>query len=612
MTKWLVPLLVLGVLAGVLLFAPSRTDAPDEVSAGTQSVPVDSTYALPARWDDLSVGAFLSEASGVLVIRYPETVTSLGLGDLIGIGDGDLMPLTVAYRNETQALEAAVVDRLATYDLDAASEADRLSADVYGRFLESSVAGHPFADREYTVSPSLTSYPQSLERFLTTTHPIATERNALDYLQRLSQIETRYAELIDGLERSAAIGAVPPRFLVEATVGILRDMASVSPTTCPLYATFEERLAAVTSISETRKAELLSQAETLIGTSVLPAYERLADYVTDLAGRAPYEDGVWKMEDGDAYYAYLLNYYTTTDLAADEIHEIGLAEVDRIQAEIRDVATSLGYDTSLSMAEIFARARDESGSVTGEETVTACEEIVERIEGRVASVFHRFPNQGLEVVAGDASAFYSPGSLDGTRPGLFYAPAGIETARYRLPTLVHHEAIPGHHFQISFAHEVDIPLYRAGLSFTAYAEGWALYAERLAWELGAYDDDPYGSLGRLQDELFRASRLVVDTGIHAKRWTFQQAVDSMVESTGLALEYVQGQISRYILLPGQATAYKIGMLKFIELRERAEAQLEEWFDLADFHDVVLREGSVPLDVLEELVDAYIAETLAER
>ena len=612
MTKWLVPLLVLGVLAGVLLFAPSRTDAPDEVSAGTQSVPVDSTYALPARWDDLSVGAFLSEASGVLVIRYPETVTSLGLGDLIGIGDGDLMPLTVAYRNETQALEAAVVDRLATYDLDAASEADRLSADVYGRFLESSVAGHPFADREYTVSPSLTSYPQSLERFLTTTHPIATERNALDYLQRLSQIETRYAELIDGLERSAAIGAVPPRFLVEATVGILRDMASVSPTTCPLYATFEERLAAVTSISETRKAELLSQAETLIGTSVLPAYERLADYVTDLAGRAPYEDGVWKMEDGDAYYAYLLNYYTTTDLAADEIHEIGLAEVDRIQAEIRDVATSLGYDTSLSMAEIFARAREESRSVTGEETVTACEEIVERIEGRVASVFHRFPNQGLEVVAGDASAFYSPGSLDGTRPGLFYAPAGIETARYRLPTLVHHEAIPGHHFQISFAHEVDIPLYRAGLSFTAYAEGWALYAERLAWELGAYDDDPYGNLGRLQDELFRASRLVVDTGIHAKRWTFQQAVDSMVESTGLALEYVQGQISRYILLPGQATAYKIGMLKFIELRERAEAQLEERFDLADFHDVVLREGSVPLDVLEELVDAYIAETLAER
>jgi len=612
MTKWLLPLLILGVLAGVLLFAPSRTDTPDEVPAEPQNVAVDSAYALPARWDDLSVGAFLNEASGALVVRYPETVTSLGLGGLIGTGDGDLMPLTVAYRNETHALEAAVVDRLATYDLDEASKADRLSASVYGSFLGSSVAGHPFADHEYAVSPSLTSYPQSLERFLTTTHPIATERNATDYLQRLSQIETRYAELTDGLERSEAIGAVPPRFLVEMTVGILRDMASVSPTTCPLYTTFEERLAAVTSISETRRAELLSQAGALIETSVLPAYEQLADWVADLAGRAPYEDGVWKMEDGDAYYAYLLNYYTTTDLTADEIHEIGLAEVARIQAEIRDVAASLGYDTSLSMAEIFARAREESGSVTGEETVTACEEIVEQIEGRVASVFHRFPSQELEVVAGDASAFYSHGSLDGTRPGLFYAPAGIETPRYRLPTLVHHEAIPGHHFQISFAHEVDIPPYRAGLSFTAYAEGWALYAERLAWELGAYDDDPYGNLGRLQDELFRAARLVVDTGLHAKRWTFQQAVDSMVESTGLALEYVQGQISRYILLPGQATAYKIGMLKFIELRERAEAQLGERFDLADFHDCVLREGSVPLDVLEELVDAYIAETPAER
>ena len=620
MSKWLVPLLVVGLLVGLLFLGPADSNAPDteavsvDPSPGTQALvspESEPAFEVPIHWSRLSVGAFLDEAATAIVLRYPQSVTHLGLGEVLGIGDGDLTPLSKAYADETQALEAAIVEHLATYDLANVSAEERLNARVYGGYLKDSVAGHPFADHWYTVHPGISSFPQAFERFMTATHPIRSERNARDYIQRLSQAEERIDEVIDGLARSEAIGAVLPRFLVEYTAGILQGMASATPTTSPLYTSLEERLTDLPDLSPALREELLTEAARQIEASVLPAYASLVDYFVELAERATYDDGVWKMANGDAYYEYLLRYYTTTSLTADEIHDLGLAEVDRIQAEIRDVAAELGYDSSLSLSEIFDLAREDSGMVTGEDVVAECERLVERIEDLVTPVFHRFPEQELEVVAGDASAFYSRGSLDGTRPGLFYAPAGIETPMYRLPTLTHHEAVPGHHFQIAFSHEVDIPVYRAGLTFTAYAEGWALYAERLAWELGAYDDDPYGNLGRLQDEIFRAARLVVDTGLHAKRWTFQEAVDYMVEATGLAVGYVQGQISRYILLPGQATAYKVGMLKIVELRERAEEALGDAFNLPDFHDVVLREGSVPLDVLEELVDAYIAETLAQ-
>ena len=632
MKRILVGLLCVGI--GLALLTACDSDTPNPVAADARGAtaaasdePVEATPEadasetaplveenasddlLPADLASTDINAFLDAASSYLVTRSPETVTHLGISTALGMGDGDLAPLTLAYQSETQAMEAAVLSRLQDYDLSAVSPQARLNAQIYGSFLEDVVGGHRFADRGYLVYPGISSYPQYIERLLTATHPLRTERNALDYLSRLSQLDERYREVLDALDRSEAIGAVPPRFLVEHTYGILQGMASVEPTASPLYTSFADRLGAIAEIDAGRRAELLAEAERLIAEIVLPAYGRLVTYMGELSQRATYEEGVWKMEDGDAYYAYLLRHYTTTELTPDEIHAIGLAEVERIQGEIWEIVSSLGYDENLSLAEVFAQASQDSGLITGEAMLAECERLVEEAKERFDDVFHRYPEQELEVVAGDTGAFYSPGSLDGTRPGKFYAPIADERPLYRLPTLIHHEAIPGHHFQISFAHEVDIPGYRAGLSFTAYAEGWALYAERLAWELGAYDEDPYGNLGRLQDELFRAARLVVDTGIHAKRWGFQQAADYMAEATGLDMGFVQHQISRYILIPGQATSYKIGMLRFVELRKRAEEALGDAFDLADFHDAVLREGSVPLTVLEELIESYIEAEL---
>lgn len=603
MSKWLVPLIIAGIVCGLMVSFLVRSPSPGEKLPSETAAAVE----LPAAWDGLPVNAFLERASGALVIREPEVVTHLGLGEVLGIGNGELTPLAASYELETNRLQLAVVERLESYDLAEVSAADRLSARVYGHFLEDLADWHSFTDHTYLVQPSISSYPESLERFLTATHPMRSDQDAVDYVHRLSQIGDRYAELIVRLQASEAIGAVPPRFILSMALERIREMADVAPTDSPLYTVFEGKLSGLPGLFSDRRSELLSQVEVEIERSVLPAYRRLADHVADMVQQASEDAGAWRHVDGNEYYAYLLRHYTTTDLSADEIHEIGLAEVARIRDEIRAVAVDLGLDPSLSLVDLFAHITESTGTVTGDETRDSCENLLGGITERVSPAFARMPQQDLVVVSGSASAFYSSGSLDGSRPGLFYAPTEVETPRYRLPTLTHHEAVPGHHFQISFSHEADIPIYRAGLSFTAYAEGWALYAERLAWELGAFEDDPHGNLGRLQDELFRAVRLVVDTGIHAMRWTYEEAVDYMIENAGLAEEYVRSQVVRYIVLPGQATAYKIGMLRFLELRQRAETALGAAFDLAEFHDRVLREGSVPLNILEELVDAYIAE-----
>ena len=608
MSKWLVPLLIASVLCGLSVGLFLRSPFPEETKIAETIPPTPAQdIDLPTAWTTLPVNEFLEQASGALVTRSPEDVTSLGLGDALGVGDGNLAPLSPAYVGETQALEAATASHIHTYDLTEVPTAERLSARVFGRYVDDLVDGHPFADHDYTVHSFITSYPQSLERFLTATHPIRSEQNAADYVQRLSQIEARYAELIEGLRRSESIGAIPPQFILEGTLGELRGMADVTPKSSPLYSVFESKLSALSSLPTKRRNEFLAQAEALIESSILPAYDRLTDYVSGLIERAPDEGGVWRHTNGSAYYAYLLHRYTTTHLTAEEIHEIGLAEVDRLRAEIREGATALNHDSELTLTDLYALVTEEAGTLSGEETRDYCESLLDEIADRISPAFIRMPQQELVVVSGSAAAFYSPGSLDGSRPGLFYAPTEGKRPRYRLPTATYHEAIPGHHFQIALAHEVDIPVYRSGLSFTAFAEGWALYAERLAWEFGAYDTDPYGNLGRLQDEIFRAVRLVVDTGIHALRWSYENAVEYMVENTGLDEQYVRDQVVRYIVVPGQATAYKIGMLKFLELRWRTETALGSAFDLAEFHDRLLKEGSVPLDILEEFVDAYIAE-----
>jgi uncharacterized protein (DUF885 family) len=596
--------LVLFMIAGATALAFFSVDTP----SGTHDAPPNAAIPpadLPSAWDDLPLSEFLNRASAALVVRDPELVTYLGLGDALGIGNGALTPLSAWHQRESQAWEAAVLERLRSYDVSVVPESDQLSARVYGWHLEDLVNGHRFADQDYLVHTFITSYPQSLERFLTDVHPIRSARDAADYIHRLTQIPTRYAELIDALGRSEAIRAIPPRFVVEAARDDIERTAACDSAEFPLYSAFAAKLASLRAISSEERDDLLQQAKDIVEDSILPAYRDLVTYLDGLIERASDEAGVWRHVDGDAYYAYLLRHYTTTDLAAGEIHAIGLAEVERVRAEIRSVVDDLGYASTAPLAELFAKLTEDHGTCSGAETLQLCGDLLESMSQTVKPVFQRSVSRDLRVVGGSTSAFYSPGTLDGSRPGLFYAPTEVEWPTYRMPTVTYHEGIPGHHFQTAFAHEGNLPPYRAGLSFTAYAEGWALYAERLAWELGAYEDDPTGNLGRLQDELFRAVRLVVDTGIHALRWSYDEAASYMTENTGLDEEFVRQEVERYAVLPGQATSYKIGMLRILDLRDRAQRELGGTFELAEFHDVVLGEGSLPLPILEELVNEYI-------
>jgi uncharacterized protein (DUF885 family) len=261
---------------------------------------------------------------------------------------------------------------------------------------------------------------------------------------------------------------------------------------------------------------------------------------------------------------------------------------------------------------LYGRVAGDSGLLSGDEIVAGYEAIIAEAAANVGEAFDLVPQADVIVIGGQSGGYYIPPAVDGSRPGAFYAVAVGSETRFSMPTLAYHEAIPGHHFQIAIQQELEgLPSFRNGETFTAYVEGWALYAELLASELGFYEDDPYGNLGRLQGEAFRAARLVVDTGIHAQGWTFEEAVNYMEENTGLPRRMVEGQIARYIVWPGQATAYKIGMIKILALRQKAMDELGAAFDLKEFHNIVLSNGSVPLDILERIVDDHIESKLGE-
>ncbi|MFC2082540.1 DUF885 family protein [Candidatus Bipolaricaulota bacterium] len=613
MTKWLLPAIALAVLAGLVLFIPPRpeplpaqeaqTEVPQTISAASATSPPEQLSEQPEQ----PLDEFLNEASLAVVLRYPETITSLGISSMIGVRDDQLAPLSEAYELETIALLDSLLSDLARYDLSSALPADALSAKVYGWYLEDLRDSLRFATHEYLVSSFIHSVPTVFERFLTRSHPVRTVANAQDYLSRLEQLSLRFDELMVRLAANEAIGAVPPRSILIKARDAIQQMSESQAEETIYYTAFSEKLAQAPSIQESDIPDLVNAAAQVIESSVLPAYGRLAGLLTEQAERVDESIGVWRHAGGDEYYAHTLNKHTTTNLTADEIHGLGLTEVARLRDEIAAAMTEFGIDSLSDLRSGYEQLRQETGVTTGQEMIPVCQELINEIEGLVRPAFTSWPTSDIEVVAGQTSAFFSPGTLDGTRPGRFFAPVAREEPTYGLPTLTYHEAIPGHGLQTAFSYTADIPIYRAGLGFSGYSEGWALYAERLAWELGAYEEDSPGNLGRLQAEIFRAVRLVVDTGIHAKRWTMSQAVEYFIENTGMDEAFAQQEVERYVVLPGQAAAYKVGMLAILDLRDRAERELGEAFDLAEFHQAVLGEGDVPLLILQELVDAYITE-----
>ena len=575
---------------------------------------ISSVDPILASLEGLSIDVFFEESYKQLLLRSPQRLTKLGIAESLGLGNDTLDNISDAYIKETQKLEKGILDLLRTYDRDALSYEQQISYDVYEWFLDDLVRGHEFMYHNYPVHHFLSSYHDDLVRLFTEYHTIEDKKDAEDYITRLSLVDTQVDQLIEGLKLREERSVMPPKYIIEVT-GIVMSRYLVEGKINPLYEDFEEKVDAL-SLSAEEKQVLLDAVLTEIEKTFIPALAKIVDYLDYLETIATDDSGVWKLPRGDEYYLYLLRHENSTELTPEEIHQIGLQEVERVQQELREFFNELGYPEDADLTELMGRAVSEGGYYDAhlqdgkDQVIKAYEDLLEAIDQKLDAMFDIHPTAKLVVIGdeeyGGGGGYYVSASLDGSRPGAFHT--GIDDSlvyKYRMPTTAYHEGIPGHYFQVSIAQEMDIPLFRNDIIFNGYAEGWALYAEYLAWELGAYEDDPYGNVGRLQFELLRAVRLVADTGIHYKGWTRGKAQAYVIEILGPRLS----EIERYVVIPGQATGYLIGMLKVLELRQRAMDALGDKFDIKEFHRVLLCNGSMPLGILERVVQDYIDSTL---
>ena len=601
----LVITLLVTLLGGACGSSPALAPdiSPPAETTSPPSAAVDS--AIPPLPEDLDFDRFVDESYKQLLRRDPETVTELGLSQVLGTGNDRLTDISEGYLHQTQALESSTLERLKRYDRTGLTPQQQLTYDIYAWYLDDLVRGHPFAASDYPVNPTIFSVPKDLTQFFTDIHPITNLKDARDYVTRLEQVNTKFEQLIDGLNRRQQAGVVLPRFLIQ---WVLYDMSSItgSPAqSTPFYRALETKLNALPGVSDADRRAVLDAADAAIRVSVLPGFQALAKTLHEQEAAATDDAGIWKLPDSAAYYTYLLRHHTSTNFTASQIHDLGIQQLERIHQEMRVIFDQLGYPAGESLPRLYERVAGDGGFVSGAAIKPAYEALIRDADQRVRLAFNLYPKSGVVVLSDPIGGYYLPPALDGSRPGAFYAQVEGTLPTFNMPTLAYHEAIPGHHTQIALAGELKLPLFQSVITLNGYAEGWALYAERLVWELGFYEGNPYGNLGRLQYEAFRAARLVVDTGLHADRWSYDQAVEFMVENTGLQRQMMEYEVARYLVLPGQATAYETGMLKILELRQKARDALGVKFILGEFHDAVLGHGAMPLEVLERVVEAYI-------
>jgi uncharacterized protein (DUF885 family) len=567
--------------------------------------------------------AFLDRSVVKMAFESPETLTSLGFLESVGITghNAELDDDSPEAMDKTFAQVRDLRETLLSYSDADLDENQRISKDIALYLADFALVSEPYRYHNYPLN-QLFGVQNGYPSFMQAQHQVHSVGDAENYLSRLQKVKLKFAQTLEGLKIREAKGIIPPKFVIERVLTEMNDFVATPIQDNILYSSFKTKLAD-TDISADEQARLLAAAEADIKGYVHPAYQLFIDYFTQLQAKAGTDDGYWALPNGDLAYEQLLKFFTTTNYTADEIHAKGLAEVDRIQSEIMTILAAEGYDISQGFSvAIEALAADpkfyyEDSDAGRAQILVDYQHILDEVNAGLGDAFRIRPEAGMEVVRipefkekTAPGAYYQQPAIDGSRPGRFYANLyDIKaTPKYGMRTLAYHEGIPGHHFQIAVAMELEgMPLIRKMAPFTGYIEGWALYSERLAWELG-FQKDPFDNIGRLQAELFRAVRLVVDTGIHHSRWTREQAIDYMKKNTGMSDRDVTAEIERYIVMPGQATAYKVGMMKILELREKAKSALGNKFDLRDFHDVVLKNGAVPLDILETLVDRYIADT----
>ncbi len=566
---------------------------------------------------------FYTRVVSAFMFESPQMLSSMRiLPSWINFHNDDLDDVSVQREERLANQLKADLATLRSYDRAALDRDEQLSYDTFEFFLANQVDGDRFRNHDFPVN-QMFGVQSSLPNFMADQHQVNSAADAEDYIARLDQFPRSFAQVIEGLELRENAGVIPPQFLVEKVLLQMTGFIAMPAREHMLYTSLAGKLDKLPggTVTSAQRDELLARAASSIESRVYPAYHALIDYFTRLQPKAVGNFGAWKLPDGEAYYAWCVRNHTTTGMTPAQVHELGLAEVARIGAEMDAILQGQGLVEGTVGARLQVLARDPAQMYanTPEDKaamIAQYQAILDDINGKLGDTFRARPKLGVEVRAVPAfsektapGAYYQPGAFDGSRPGVFYANLRDpgETPKFAMRTLAYHEGIPGHHFQITIAQELKgVPFFRRVLPFTAYSEGWALYAERLAWEMG-FQDDPLDNLGRLRDEMMRAVRLVVDSGIHYKQWTREQAIAYMLDNTGMGEGDVTAEIERYFVNPGQALAYKAGMLRILALREKAKAALGERFTLGGFHDAVLTHGALPLSLLERVIDDWIAE-----
>ena len=520
-----------------------------------------------------------------------------------------LNPETLAYKKSRIQLAREGLAELRGFDRTKLRPTQQISADLMQWQLQTVVEGEAFLDYSFPLEQN-GGVNVSLPNTLTVNHPLRNEQDAQNYIARLKLVKTRMDEATTEARRIAGKGMIPPRFILQATISQMRQFIGTPPAQNPFAATFDERMKAIKELPDTRREQLRVEAERIVAEQIYPAWREAITFLESLVPKSTDDAGLWRFKGGAEAYAYNLKRYTSTNLTADQIHEIGLQQVERLEKEMDGTLRRLGR-TEGSVKDRIAKLREDLAYPVTEDgrkiIMNDVEQILRDAERRSKLLFDETPT--APVVAqpyprfreANAAASYNAPAQDGSRPGTFQIPLRKERmTKFGLRTLVYHETVPGHHFQIALELEnKELPRFRQIRAFggiSALAEGWGLYAERLAAESGWYENDEEGLLGQMDAELFRARRLVVDTGIHAKHWTRQQAIDYGIEVS---------EVERYVMNPGQACAYMLGELKIIELRENAKRRLGDRFSLKEFHNVVLGAGTLPLDLLDQYVQATL-------
>lgn len=526
-------------------------------------------------------------------------------------------PSDVAEVEQYERGQEALVVMEAEFDESQLNDASKLSYRLFQARAERSKNAFPFRRNSY-IFDQMNGAQSQIPAFMINIHRVTNKADAEAYVSRLNASGPFFESLVAQSAERANDGIIVPDWVFPYVINDTKNVISGAPfedgEDSPIYADLKKKVNAL-SIPDAEKADLIARGRTALTDSLAPAYKKLIAEMERQQKMAVDGDGVWRFKDGAAYYAERLKNYTTTDLTADEIHQIGLDNVARIHGEMRTIMAQVGFEGSLQDFFKHLRTGDQYFHTSREEYLAEANAKLAEMEKKLPEFFNTLPKAPFVIKPVEAfreksagKAFYQRPAPDGSRPGTYYVNLydlkGM--SKTELEALAYHEALPGHHLQLAIQTELgDLPAFRKFGGVTAYSEGWGLYTEELGKDMGFYTD-PYSDFGRLGMELWRACRLVVDTGIHDKRWSREKAIKYLTDNTPNPDSDIRKAIERYIVYPGQATAYMIGKLKIMELRAKSQKELGDKFTMGDFHDVILRSGPVPLNIMEERVDNWIA------